>query len=110
MELEGVVRRTKKNTENDAKYKVTQSPELKSLKFSSNRAKAISIIVHLANPLWVLKIDTKNPKICKLQSFLDAILQHFSAIGVKKTQSERKKGKTHKEALDIYNEIKIITS
>jgi hypothetical protein len=29
---------------------------------------------------------------------------------VKKTQSERKKGKTHEEALDIHNEIKIITS
>jgi hypothetical protein len=41
---------------------------------------------------------------------LDAIRQLFSAIDVKKTQSERKKGKTHEEALDIHNEIKIITS
>jgi hypothetical protein len=41
---------------------------------------------------------------------LDAIRQRFSAIDVKKTQSERKKGKTHEEALDIHNEIKIITS
>jgi hypothetical protein len=28
----------------------------------------------------------------------------FWAINVKKTQSERKKGKTHEEALDIHNE------
>jgi hypothetical protein len=41
---------------------------------------------------------------------LDAIRQHFLAIDVKKTQSERKKGKTQEEALDIHNEIEIITS
>jgi hypothetical protein len=32
------------------------------------------------------------------------------AIDVKKTQTEKKKGKSHEEALDIHNEIKIITS
>jgi hypothetical protein len=29
---------------------------------------------------------------------------------MKKTQTERKKEKSHEEALDIHNEIKIITS
>ena len=48
-ELGHVVRRTKKNAENDAKYKVTRSLKLKSLQNSSNRAKVISGIVHLAD-------------------------------------------------------------
>lgn len=45
-----------------------------------------------------------------LQDFLDPIKQWFSAINIKKTQSLMKKGKTKKEALDIHNEIKNITS
>ena len=44
------------------------------------------------------------------QEFLDAIKHCFAAIDVKKTQSLVKKGKTPKDALDIYNGIKIITS
>ena len=44
------------------------------------------------------------------QEFLDAIRHHFVAINVKKTQSLLKKEKTPKEALDIHNEVKIITS
>ena len=44
------------------------------------------------------------------QEFLDAIKYRFATIDVKKTQSLIKKGKTPKEALDIHNEIKIITS
>jgi hypothetical protein len=45
-----------------------------------------------------------------LQDFLDPIKQWFSAINIKKTQSLMKKRKTKKEALDIHNEIKNITS
>jgi hypothetical protein len=44
------------------------------------------------------------------QEFLNAIKHRFAAIDVKKTQSLLKKGKTSEEALDIHNEIKIITS
>ena len=44
------------------------------------------------------------------QEFLDAIKHRFAAINVKKTQSLLKKGKTPKEALDMHNKIKIITS
>jgi hypothetical protein len=44
------------------------------------------------------------------QEFLDAIKHRFAALDVKKTQSLMKRGKTPEEALDIYNEIKIITS
>jgi hypothetical protein len=44
------------------------------------------------------------------QEFVDAIKQCFSTIDVKKTQSLVKRGKTPEEALDIHNEIKIITS
>jgi hypothetical protein len=44
------------------------------------------------------------------QEFLDAIKHRFAAIDIKKTQSLMKKGKTPEEALDIHNEIKIITS
>ena len=44
------------------------------------------------------------------QEFVDAIKHLFAAIDVKKTQSLLKKGKTPEEALDIHNEIKIITS
>jgi hypothetical protein len=40
----------------------------------------------------------------------DAIKQRFSAINVKKNQSLVKRGKTPEEALDIHNEITIITS
>ena len=45
-----------------------------------------------------------------MQQFLDAVKQRFAAIDVKKTQSLLKKGKSPEEALDIHNEIKIITS
>jgi hypothetical protein len=45
-----------------------------------------------------------------LQEFLDAVKHRFAAIDVQKTQSLMKKGKTLEEALDIHNEIKIITS
>jgi hypothetical protein len=44
------------------------------------------------------------------QEFLDAIKHCFVAIDIKKIQSLMKKGKTPEEALDIHNEIKIITS
>jgi hypothetical protein len=44
------------------------------------------------------------------EEFVDAIKQCFSAIDVKKTQSLVKRGKTIKEALNIHNKIKIITS
>jgi hypothetical protein len=44
------------------------------------------------------------------QEFLDTIKQRFAAIDVKKTQSLVKRRKTPEEALDIYNEIKFITS
>ena len=44
------------------------------------------------------------------QEFVDAVKRRFAAIDVKKTQSLVKKGKTPEEALDIHNEIKIITS
>ena len=43
------------------------------------------------------------------QEFVDVIKQYFSVIYIKKTQSLVKRGKTHKEVLDIHNEIKIIT-
>jgi hypothetical protein len=46
----------------------------------------------------------------KNQEFVDEIKHRFSAINVKKTQSLVKRGKTHEEALDIHNKIKIITS
>jgi hypothetical protein len=45
-----------------------------------------------------------------LQEFLDAIKQRFSITNIKITASLKKKGKIHHEALDIYNEVKIITS
>jgi hypothetical protein len=45
-----------------------------------------------------------------MQEFLDAIRQRFSIIDVKKTASLKKKGRTHNEALDIHNKVKIITS
>lgn len=44
-----------------------------------------------------------------LQKILDAIKQRFFAIDVKKKASLKKKGKTHNEALDIHNDVKIIT-
>ena len=44
-----------------------------------------------------------------IQEFIDAVKHHFVAINVKKTQSLLKKGKSLEKALDIYNEIKIIT-
>jgi hypothetical protein len=44
------------------------------------------------------------------QEFLDAIKQCFAAIDVKRTQSLIKRGKTPEAALDVHNEIKIITS
>jgi hypothetical protein len=44
------------------------------------------------------------------QEFVDAIKHRFSVINVKKMQSLVKRGKVHKEVLDIHNKIKIITS
>jgi hypothetical protein len=63
----------------------------------------------------ILCSETQFPKFSKSatvisQEFLDAIKQHFAAIDVKKTSSLVKRGKTPEEALDIHNEIKIITS
>ena len=37
------------------------------------------------------------------QEFIDAIKHYFSAIEIKKTQSLVKRGKIHKEVLDIHN-------
>ena len=45
-----------------------------------------------------------------IQEFVDVVKHRFAAIDVKKTQSLLKKGKTLEQALDIHNEIKIITS
>jgi hypothetical protein len=63
----------------------------------------------------ILCSTTQLPKFSKSaiimsQEFLDAIKQRFATIDVKKTQSHMKRGKTPEEALDIHNEIKIITS
>ena len=109
-EIGRVVQRTKKDAANNAKYKVNNiTTSLHCLgRFELNARLTLLLFycIHMQVPQSLLIFL----KTAMIQEFVDAVKHHFAAINVKKTQSLLKKGKIPEEALDIHNEIKIITS